>query len=162
MKSSVSSLMNIRIATAIVLLLAAGNSARAADTTPPELVSLTISPTVINTSTTNRTVVFTGRVTDDLSGVSVVDLTFRHESGQDERGGRMSCINPSAQPQRDCQMRGEYEFPQYVRTGKWILYSISFSDRANNHRRIPASNTTVADEAFWETLGIPCVIITTE
>ncbi len=59
----------IGLACAVVAVLALARPAMAqSDVTPPVLVSLSISPTLVNTSQTSQTVTFTAHITDDLSG----------------------------------------------------------------------------------------------
>jgi hypothetical protein len=47
------------------------------DTTPPELISLTFSPTQVNVANSDQIVNLEIRMTDDLSGVDFIRIFFR-------------------------------------------------------------------------------------
>jgi hypothetical protein len=67
-----------------LLLLVIVESSSAADITPPQLQSLSISQTTVDVSTESQTIDFTARITDDLSGCNwgVVTITSPSKSQQ--------------------------------------------------------------------------------
>ena len=104
----------------------------APDTTPPQLVEFSFSPTIVNVSSGDQTATFTLRITDDLSGFSTGWLKIDSPSGQQsltETIGVNRLINGDT-------LDGVYEFtmtfPQFSETGFWCVTSMFLKDDANN------------------------------
>ena len=68
--------MKFRFALLASLVVASGASAaESEDTRPPELASLSISPTEVDVTGASAKVTVTARVEDNLSGVNYVEMT---------------------------------------------------------------------------------------
>lgn len=96
------------------------------DTTPPTLVSLTLSPNQVDVSMSDQTVVVTAVVTDDLSGVSFVgmnaSLDVNHLS---------PVVYANFQSAGGDSWTANLTIPQFAAHGIWKL-GISLQDNANN------------------------------
>src|SRR6266446_4952576 len=90
------------------------------DTQPPVLTSFTFSPMAINTTTSSATVTVTAQVTDNLSGVSSVDMQFNSPGNQIVSCG-MNLISGT-------NLNGTYQciltFPAYSLPGTWTVYDV--------------------------------------
>ena len=108
-----------------------------ADTTGPQLKSLTITPTTVDVSTQSRTVAFTARITDDSSGYSYGLITITSPSGRS-----LSNVTPavsSSGTSLDGVWTFEISIPQSSETGTWRVTEIHLWDVAGN----PADYTEV-------------------
>jgi hypothetical protein len=117
------------------------------DTQPPVLTSFTFSPTSINTTTSSATVTVTAQVTDNLSGVSSVDMQF-NSPGNQIVGCGLNLISGT-------NLNGTYQcvltFPQYSVPGTWTVYDVFVYDNADNDQGYDASQLTA--------LGFPTQLI---
>ncbi len=122
------------IVVALATLLAVVGLAPAAhaltDTTPPQLVSLSFSPSSVNTATGPATVTVTVEVTDDLSGVrdGSVSVNFQAPTGQSETP-TLSLVSGTS---LDGIYRATVTFPQYGATGIWTVGPLCVFDNAEN------------------------------
>jgi hypothetical protein len=62
--------LHVTIFATLAVVLMATPAAAEVDTTPPVLVSISVSPTTVDTSASSQEVTVTAEITDDLSGVS--------------------------------------------------------------------------------------------
>ncbi|ACG74587.1 Ig family protein [Anaeromyxobacter sp. K] len=108
--------------------------AEGTDASAPELVTLSIAPTTIDTSTEDQVVLLTAHLTDDLSGVSGGSVTFSSPSGF------KSLFASPTQASGD-GLDGIYTFtitaPRYTELGTWHLMGLQVSDNAGNVRSFP-------------------------
>ena len=84
--------------------------AQGQDTTPPALQDFSFSPTAIDTTSGEQVVTVTAHATDDLSGVSVIYVSFLSPSGSQIQQGIISRISGNA---NDGIYQGSFSFPQY-------------------------------------------------
>jgi hypothetical protein len=101
------------------------------DITPPQLVTLSISPGTVDVSSEPQTVTFTAHVTDELSGVGYsygivwspsvgqqVDFLFNRVEGDAHDGTYL----------------GQALIPQYAEAGTWQVRYLRFYDAVGNER----------------------------
>ena len=99
------------------------------DTTPPALQDFSFSPTAIDTTSGEQVVTVTAHATDDLSGVSVIYVSFLSPSGSQIQQGIISRISGNA---NDGIYQGFFSFPQYGEAGNWSVNSIYIVDAVGN------------------------------
>jgi hypothetical protein len=141
---------NKQLLTAQFLLLAAFTPAAAmSDTTPPQLESIAISPTVVDTSSNSETILLTVRLTDDLSGFAApapgtpswtsAQVVFAGPGGDVDRPALRAPFSPGMRVSGD-ELDGVYEnvltVPRFSRAGNWTLQEFDVADAAGNHRQI--------------------------
>jgi hypothetical protein len=114
------------------------------DETPPSLVDLAVSPTSVDTSTGSKTVTVTLHATDDLSGVSAVQLNLSN-------GSRW--ISAVATRTSGTGLHGTWKasltLPKASAEGSYAL-SVSMIDNIGNHRTYSS--------AELEMLGLPSAV----
>src|ERR1022692_4398432 len=111
------------------------------DTIPPQFVSLTVSPTSINTSTSEQTVTVTLKATDNLSGVNwdaetptlgfVRGVTFTSPSDLYLFVGVFDGLQLSAGTPQNGTWTGTITFPALSEPGTWTP-SLSMKDATTN------------------------------
>jgi sugar lactone lactonase YvrE len=130
---------------ALVLLFgfssAFATSIQSADTTPPQLVSLGISPTLVNVGSADATITITARITDNLAGnagagysSSPSQISFKSPSGNQivyamlDEGSRVS----------GTALDGNYSYqmvvPRYAESGTWSVDSVLLVDQIGNSK----------------------------
>jgi hypothetical protein len=138
---------------ALLALLGASTPAAAQeDTTPPTLVSLSVSPTVVDVSSSAQTVTVTAVITDDLSGVCADgDSTCTHATSSIRSPSAEQSVllgYPVAVSGDTYTLSGT--IPQYAEEGIWKDWSIQLTDKAGN--------MVVLDEADLLALGINAAV----
>lgn len=108
------------------------------DITPPQLVSFSFNPTSINTSSSSQNVTFTTRITDDVSGVRFVTLTFQAPSGT-QFSGTATRISGNA---LDGVYQGTVNFPQFSQTGTYNVATVRLTDEVFNERFVNQNDLT--------------------
>jgi hypothetical protein len=136
--------------TAQLLLLATfASAAEMSDTTPPQLESLAISPTVIDTSSNSQTILLTVRLTDDLSGFAAPEpgapflagawAEFTSPAGDVDSPILYVSFSPAMRVSGD-DFDGIYTnaliVPRFSRTGNWTLLEFYVSDAVGNRRQM--------------------------
>jgi hypothetical protein len=99
----------------------------ASDTTPPTLTSLRFAPESINTSEGHAKVSVEFTATDDLSGVTYLELSFLSPSGSARQGG-MAKFEPTKSASKSI----EVTFPPRSEPGQWTLATVILGDAAGN------------------------------
>lgn len=99
------------------------------DITPPVLVEATADRLLIDTSYAPQSVTFQMYVTDDLSGVDRLGLTFNHKFGHN---AARSCVEYPNPPSIDTRVECRIDFPQYSAEGRWMLASLFLRDAVGN------------------------------
>jgi hypothetical protein len=98
------------------------------DHAAPELTSLSISPSEIDTSTGPGAVRLSMRATDGLSGLESIDGSFQMPNGG------YGFVAPRL---HGTALDGEWiyriDLPRYAAPGPWALENLSLTDRAGNH-----------------------------
>jgi predicted RecA/RadA family phage recombinase len=100
------------------------------DTVGPALMNFDFTPSVINTSLTDRTVSLTMRITDALAGVSHGCFTFFSPGGQ----GKGTCLHESdltSGDENDGVYQGLFTVPQFSETGTWHVQGHVCDDLSN-------------------------------
>ncbi len=112
------------------------------DTTPPQVVSLTVNPSSVNTSSGAQSVTVAVHATDNLSGVSAIEVNLSN--------GSQWITAPAALAAGGTKLNGTWEatltLPQYSAEGKYAL-SVGAIDNVGNHHTY--------SEQELETLGFP-------
>jgi hypothetical protein len=127
--------LSLGLATTLAVLAPALLSAQVSDTTPPTLLSFTVSPSSINTTLSAQTVTVTAVIVDDISGVDsnntlenrVLTVTAYTPSGI-PRG--TSFLSPLGPPSAHTYS-ADAPFPQFSLSGTWN-YGIHMQDNAGN------------------------------
>ncbi len=97
------------------------------DTVSPRLASLEFAPSEIDTSAGPADVKVNFTATDDLSGVSFIDLSFVSPSGVARRGG-----SAKFQGALSISHSITVTFPRLSEPGQWTLGTVFLSDAAGN------------------------------
>jgi hypothetical protein len=132
---------------AIVGLLPATASvttAQTSDTTPPQLVAFDFTPQ-IDLSMGPQSVTVTIEVTDDLSGVSFVDVVFLSPSGAQEK--RATTFTPISGDQLHGTFEATLGFSEFQEGGLWTAVSLVVGDFTGN--------VAFLDASTLEALGFP-------
>jgi hypothetical protein len=121
----------------------------AADTTPPQLVAFSFTPSAVNVSASPQSVTVNATITDDLSGFSYGDVQFTGPNNQYVIG-YFSRTSGNA-------LNGTYQVtitvPRFVAAGVWKAL-VYLTDSAGNYSRLAASNLV--------TLGFPTDLTVTD
>src|SRR5438128_1818984 len=89
------------------------SSAQSQDTTPPILTAFSLTPTTINISAGQAVVAVNWSATDELSGVSILDMQFVSPSGT-YTSSASSTFHP---PALSVSATANAPFPQFSETG---------------------------------------------
>ncbi len=110
----------------------------AGDATAPSVLSLTVSPTSIDTSAASATVVFTAHLTDDLAGVSSgstaapSQLVMRGPTGAHHVSAVF--IRRVSGTATDGVYSAQVVVPHYAEQGHWTIESFAVYDNVGNTR----------------------------
>ena len=105
------------------------------DTTPPELLSFSFTPTMIDVTAGPATVTASLRVTDDLAGVSNAVVRFQSPSGQQGTFGSFNeCCHRISGDALDGVYEGSVPFSQFIEAGNWHVVEVELQDRVGNRR----------------------------
>ena len=116
------------------------------DTTPPELIDFSFTPTSIDVSIGSQDVILTMHVTDDLSGFNHANVTFQSPSGQN-RIGTVYSTDLISGTKQDGIFEASMSFPQFAETGTWRVNSVFLDD--------PWDNQVSYSEAQLIAMGFP-------
>lgn len=118
-----------------------------ADTTPPQLSTLTFAPAFINASAGPQSVTVRVRATDDLSGVDLgadhpergpsnrYGVVFRSPSGaQTVQAGPYPSLRLTEGTPLDGVWEEQARFPQFSEVGTWRVESVQLKDVVRNDR----------------------------
>ena len=111
------------------------------DTVSPKLTALNFAPAEIDTSTGPETVKVNYTATDDLSGVSYVELSFASPSGSFKN------VSAKLEPAESVSNSLALTFPAHSEPGQWTLSTAFLADAAGN--------TMVLDAVALRDLGFP-------
>ena len=100
------------------------------DTTPPELVEFSFTPSAIDVSSGPQIVSTTFRVTDDLSGSDHPNVIFYSPSGTEMYVGSTTLISGTP---TDGVWKGQVTFPEFTESGIWYV-NIYLNDRLYNRK----------------------------
>jgi hypothetical protein len=127
----------------ITLIFAFGAAFRvhAADTEPPQLVALGISPDEVNVSSSSATITITARITDNLAGNAGEGYTggpsqirFRSPSGNQSIDAVLGGYHRVSGTALDGEYAYEMTVPQYAESGTWTIDYVLLVDQIGNMR----------------------------
>jgi hypothetical protein len=97
------------------------------DTISPQLVALDFTPTDIDTSAGPALVSVNFTATDDLSGVSYIELSFVSPSG-----AVSNRASAKFEPRQSIATSVTVPFPRFSEPGRWLLSTVFLTDAAGN------------------------------
>ena len=118
------------------------------DISVPQFSTFTFSPTFIDTSAGPQTVTATTSVTDDISGFSAMQASFRSPSGGQHRD--LFVFNNVSGTPLNGTFDGSVVFPQFSEAGTWRVEYLFYYDNVFNY--------TFIDTAAMTALGLPTVL----
>jgi hypothetical protein len=112
------------------------NQTSAGDVTAPVVKSLSVSPSSINTSAGSAEVTVSGRVTDDLSGTSNLQISFRGPNGTShsvtigigDSGSECNAVGTPLDATFSCPMT----LPRFSASGTYAVSSVQTQDHVGN------------------------------
>ena len=122
------------------------------DTTPPNLVAMTISPSVVNTSSGPVDLAIALQFVDDLSGFKAGSVEAR---GPDSGGWGLGCGWPTG----ICSILGSIS--PNADAGIWTIWRVSGTDKANNRREWSDAQLAAAGfPSTFEIITTPAAVLT--
>lgn len=103
------------------------------DSTPPQLLAFDFTPKQVDTTQSSKTITFTARATDDLSGVSSISIGFRAPTSQQTL---YAYLNLQSGDTRDGMYQGIGTLQAYSEQGIWEFAGANLSDRIGNYRNL--------------------------
>jgi hypothetical protein len=103
----------------------------AGDAAPPDIKSLSLTPTSIDTSTGAQTITVTAHLTDDFSGVSAAHVQFFNVAGQ-VAVASLSPADLQSGTSRDGIYTTTMTMRQYSAPGTWYVDVVTINDFAGN------------------------------
>ncbi len=110
----------------------------------PNLVALELAPANLDTRFGPDATTFTLRVTDNLSGFEVGEVTMHSESGAASRSSTFGAAVRTYGIAIDGIYEFELVFPRYADEGTWQVSSVSISDRVGHERTYDAQELVAA------------------
>ncbi|MDY6950242.1 MAG: Ig-like domain-containing protein [Thermodesulfobacteriota bacterium] len=104
------------------------------DMAPPELLSMSVSPTVLDISEGDGQLIVQVHLTDDLCGVRRFNGKFHSPSGR--RTVEFNSFTPLSGSRQDGVWEATALFPQYTEPGVWRCQSFYVVDRVGNSANI--------------------------
>ena len=104
------------------------------DTTPPKFEKVAFAPSVVNVGNRDEDIVFTVHVTDDLSGLQRMQLTFESPSRMQSHRVRFGSIDANPIHCTDGVYGGVLRLPRFSESGTWRLSWANLTDRVGNAR----------------------------
>ena len=130
-----------------LLIVQPNDSFAQEDASPPQLIDLSFTPDIVNTSVSDQNITFTLRITDDLSGVKISSLNIMDPSGTQRLSNNLSLVAGD-------MFDGIYEttitIPQFSESGNWTIYHLYAVDNVGN-------DFTYGDDSI-PPLGFPYII----
>jgi hypothetical protein len=118
------------------------------DSAPPALTQFSVSPNSISTTSASANVTVNFAATDDLSGVSSLQVTFLSPSGVATQSGTAN-LNPATTVTGSTAVT----FPRFSEPGAWTVSSVFLTDAAGN--------TTLLDSDGLAAAGFPNTLTVT-
>ena len=110
------------------------------DILPPELIFFDFTPTTIDVSSSDQNVLFTFRITDDLSGFYSCSFGMRSPSGEQARIGTVWSTHRISGDEFDGIYEYTLTFPQLSEGGTWYVDYIVIHDVVGNHLDLDAND----------------------
>jgi hypothetical protein len=115
--------------------------ASTADTVAPDVVSLSFSPSAIDTTSSAASVTVTATLSDNLSGFDVAGFIFYSPNG--EWTNTCWVRRPAGASQlRIYSSTCKVDFPRYSAAGNWTLGQVYLADQASNRITLTAADLT--------------------
>ena len=106
------------------------NNATAVDVTDPELTAFSLTPSEVNTTSSDQTITVNFTATDDISGVDDLDMEMHDISG--ENSISFSAINLESGNQNDGEYTATATLPMGSMPGEWSVAAFDLSDVVEN------------------------------
>ena len=116
----------------MLVLYLVTHAACAADTAPPNILSLDFNPKAINTATSSQEITFTARLTDDQSGVDHFWIHLRSPSGNQHQYLYMDSSSRISGNGLDGTYQNKVSIPQFSEQGIWQIEFIELYDAVGN------------------------------
>ena len=100
-----------------------------ADTEPPKLLDLSIEPDEVDTTDSYKTVTFTAHVTDDLSGVGLVQVSLVSPSHAVQLPVELNRVSGT---ELDATYQGNAYIPRFSESGPWKIEYFRLRDLTRN------------------------------
>lgn len=101
------------------------------DTEPPALAGLAITPTTIDTATSNQEVLVTAHITDNLSGFKTGTIQFESENGK-HLTGRVGFNTKLSGTETNGSWEAVVTFKESLESGTWKAAGVTLLDNAGN------------------------------
>ncbi|MDQ3750414.1 MAG: carboxypeptidase-like regulatory domain-containing protein [Acidobacteriota bacterium] len=121
----------LALAAIFFLLVIGQGSAKAIDTTPPQISDFSFSPSTIDTTNSSQTVTVTIRATDAERGVNNIAVGFRSLTGNQFLTVYIDSRHRISGNSQDGVYRAEATFLQYSKAGTWNVFQIYATDGIN-------------------------------
>ena len=118
------------------------------DTTPPQLVDFSVTPTNIDVTASEQSVDVSLGYTDDLSGFSEASVIFSSPTGVQTRE---EFLFVEADP-LDGSIQTNISFPQFIENGTWSVSSLTLKDSVGNS--VTFDTNTLADLGFQTAIEV--------
>jgi len=121
------------------------------DTDPPNVLNFDFYPKVIDTSESSHDITFNADLTDDLSGISLAEVSFCSPSGG--QGARVSFEElPFQLGNKPSSMYiSRMAFPRYSEKGAWKVEHFNLSDKVGNTKQLSRADMVAS--------GFPTVFV---
>ena len=126
-----------------VFLFGFSRSSAQGDITPPTLVTLRLEPSVIDTSSSDETILVTAEFTDDLSGFLSALIIFRPRIGTTQF--REVQFYDAGTPTHGTYT-GTLTLPQFSAEGRWVLTHLAMNDQVGNHVQFDDDDSDGVDQ----------------
>src|SRR3954447_23593823 len=129
------------------------------DVSPPQLVSLFLSPPTVDTSLDSATVVVTARVTDDLAGVSsgvgisASQVVLRGPTGSHRARASLDIRRRSSGDSLDATFVAPVTFWRWAEQGVWTVESVELIDEVGNHTVVAAPGPSFTQTGIGDTVA---------
>jgi Bacterial Ig-like domain (group 3)/IPT/TIG domain len=137
-------LMAVLAVLCIASLIAATGASAAEDHEPPELVSLSISPSEVNVAEASRSVTITAHLKDNLSGVDLADISFKGPGSQTAFTS-LALIEGS---DTNGIYRNTVTIPRFAEAGEWRITQFDLRDHVENRLLLDASQLKELEMPF--------------
>ena len=129
------------------------------DVTPPQLVSLFLSPPTVDTSLDSATVVVTARITDDLAGVSsgvgisASQVVLRGPTGTHHARASLDIRRRSSGDALDSTFVAPVTLWRWAEQGVWSVESVELVDEVGNETVVAAPGPSFTQIGIGDTVA---------